>query len=128
MLPCTQPCAACRYDFFARAETVIGQHAAGVRCVEWLPERGLLATRLLGRHAALLGPPHTQRGHSRPYHPVLHLLMLCFTSAGNEACTFTGLRATTLRSLQTQQLKYGEARCAAPSLWPVQLDEGCWGW
>ncbi|CAL8462261.1 g1792 [Coccomyxa elongata] len=33
-----------RYDYFARTETVIGQHAAGARCVEWLPERGLVAT------------------------------------------------------------------------------------
>ena len=34
----------CRYDFFARQEATVGQHLAGVRCVEWLPERGLLAT------------------------------------------------------------------------------------
>ncbi|CAK0749983.1 hypothetical protein CVIRNUC_001953 [Coccomyxa viridis] len=33
-----------RYDFFARQEATVGQHLAGVRCVEWLPERGLLAT------------------------------------------------------------------------------------
>ena len=38
------PPPACRYDFFARQETVLGQHAAAVRCVEWLSERGLLAT------------------------------------------------------------------------------------
>ena len=34
----------CRYDFFARQEAVVGQHMAGVRCVEWLPEQSLLAT------------------------------------------------------------------------------------
>ncbi|CAL5227848.1 g10880 [Coccomyxa viridis] len=33
-----------RYDFFARQEAGVGQHGGGVRCVEWLPERGLLAT------------------------------------------------------------------------------------
>lgn len=34
----------CRYDFFARQEAILGQHMAGARCVEWLPDRGLLAT------------------------------------------------------------------------------------
>lgn len=33
-----------RYDFFARQEAGVGQHGAGVRCMQWLPERGLLAT------------------------------------------------------------------------------------
>ncbi|KAK9846411.1 hypothetical protein WJX81_003316 [Elliptochloris bilobata] len=33
-----------RYDFFTRTEMVLGEHERGVRCVEWLAERGALAT------------------------------------------------------------------------------------
>jgi hypothetical protein len=35
---------AARYDFFKGAETSLGKHEAGVKCVEWLPERGLLVS------------------------------------------------------------------------------------
>ena len=47
----------CRYDFFARQEANVGQHMAGVRCLDWLPERGLLATAP-GTHTQLLGSAH----------------------------------------------------------------------
>ena len=33
-----------RYDFFTRTELVLGAHERSVRCVEWLSERGALAT------------------------------------------------------------------------------------
>ena len=34
----------CRYDFFGGQEAVLGQHDAAVKCVEWLPSRGLLVS------------------------------------------------------------------------------------
>ncbi len=42
-----------RYDFFSGQEAVLGAHEAGVKCVEWLPTRGLLATAGWDRCGAL---------------------------------------------------------------------------
>ena len=33
-----------RYNFFARVEVDVGAHDKPVRCVEWLSQRGLVAT------------------------------------------------------------------------------------
>lgn len=47
------PCLLCRYDFFAGQEASLGTHDAPVKCVEWLPSRGLLVTGSWDRWAML---------------------------------------------------------------------------
>lgn len=34
----------CRYNFFGRVDAEIGSHDKPVRCIEWLAQRGLVAT------------------------------------------------------------------------------------
>lgn len=65
-----------RYDFFGGQEAALGTHDAPVKCVEWLPSRGLLVTGSWDRWAPLrtdswvcrrraLLPLHVQRTDSR---------------------------------------------------------------
>lgn len=35
---------ACSYDFFSGQEVALGSHAAAVKCLRWLPTRGLLVS------------------------------------------------------------------------------------
>ena len=58
----------CRYDFFARQEAGVGQHGGGVRCVEWLPERGLLATGSWDRTVSCWDPRIPQVASSLKKH------------------------------------------------------------
>lgn len=41
---CTQHLVQGRYNYFARVEVDIGLHDKPVRCIEWLAQRGLIAT------------------------------------------------------------------------------------
>lgn len=50
------PFCTCRYDFFGHAETVIGQHTAPVRCLEYLREHNILATGSWDRTLRLWDP------------------------------------------------------------------------
>ena len=55
-----------RYDFFTRTELVLGAHERSVRCVEWLSERGALATGGWDASLRVWGPAP---GHGVPRAP-----------------------------------------------------------
>ena len=55
MPPPPQLPAWCSYDFFGGQEAVLGQHEAAVKCVEWLPSRGLLVSGSWDRCGGAVG-------------------------------------------------------------------------